>query len=168
MPKQTCFLTEIAPADFGLGVGSALPDGRLRPVSLCADATRESASVFGAVKALSSVADQRAALKGLAHFVKLAHLGKPFNQLQLDKKTVHEAFEPFFCEVTQKEETIWRYRHGDIRILFYYASGKMVLLADALAKRSDKLSEKEKNNAKQAVKKFLEASQSEGVIQWVD
>ena len=167
MPKQTYFLTEIALADFGLG-GGALPDGRFRPVSPCADATRESASVFGAVKALSSVADQRAALKGLAHFVKLAHMGKPFNQLQLDMKTVHEAFEPFFCDVTQKEETVWRYRHSDIRILFYYASGKVVLLADVLAKRSDKLSEKEKNKAKQAVKAFLEASRSEGGIRWID
>lgn len=168
MPKQVCFLTEIALADFGLGGGSALPDDRFRPVSLCADASRESARVFGAVKGLSSAADQRAALKGLAHFVKLAHLGKPFNQLQLDKKTVHEAFEPFFCEVTQKEETVWRYRHGDIRILFFYASGKLVLLADVLAKRSDKLSEKEKNKARQAVKAFLEASRSEGGIQWVE
>ncbi|MDV7395956.1 hypothetical protein RZS08_31480, partial [Arthrospira platensis SPKY1] len=106
-----------------MGGDSALPDGRFRPVSLCADATRESARVFGAVKGLSSAADQRAALKGLAHFVKLAHMGKPFNQL-VDKKTVHEAFEPFFCEVTQKEETVWRYRHGDIRILFFYASGQ--------------------------------------------
>lgn len=123
--------------------------------------------MFGAVKALSSVADQRAALKGLAHFVKLAHMGKPFNQLQLDKKTVHEAFEPFFCDVTQKEETVWRYRHGDIRILFYYASGKVVLLADALAKRSDKLSEKEKNKARQAVVDFLKASQSGDGIQWI-
>ena len=144
-----------------------LPEGRFRPVSLCSEATRESACVFGAVSGLSSVADQRAALKGLAHFVKLAHMGKPFNQL-VDKKTVHEAFEPFFCDVTQKDETVWRYRHGDIRILFYYASGKLLLLADVLAKRSDKLSEKEKNKAKQAVKEFLEASRSEGGIQWVD
>lgn len=166
MPKQIRFLTEICPEDFGLSTGGALPDGRFRPVSLCAEATRESASVFGAVRALS-VADQRAALKGLAHLVKLAHMGKPFNQL-VDEKAVHEAFEPFYCKVTKRKETVWRYRHGDIRILFYYASGKVVLLTDVLAKRKDKLSEKEQNKAKQAVMDFLEASQSEGGIQWVE
>lgn len=160
------YLTEINLEDFGLGTGGVAPEGRFRPVSLCDQATRESASVFGVVKALL-VADQRAALKGLAHFVKLAQLGKPFNQL-VDEKTVHEAFEPFFCQVTQRKETIWRYRHGDIRVLFYYASDKVVLLADALAKRKDKLSEKEKNRAKQAVMGFLEASQLEGGIQWVE
>lgn len=139
---------------------------RFRPVSFCSDGgSRESAVIFEAVKALN-VNDQKAALKGLLHFVKLAQLGKPFDQL-VDKKTVHEAFEPFFCEVTQKEETVWRYRHGDIRILFYYATGKVVLLADALAKRKDALSAREKNRARQAVVDFLNASQSVGDIQWI-
>lgn len=166
MPKQVRYLTEINLDDFGLSSRSAPPEGRFRPVSLCTEPTRTSASIFGAVKALSG-ADQRAALKGLAHFVKLAQLGKPFNQLA-DEKAVHEAFEPFYCEITKRKESVWRYRHGDIRILFYYAAGKVVLLADALAKRKDKLSEKEKNKAKQAVLEFLEASQLEGGIQWVE
>jgi mRNA-degrading endonuclease RelE of RelBE toxin-antitoxin system len=142
-------------------------DGRFRPVSFCSDGERrESAVIFETLQALTAN-DQKAAVLGLRHFVKLAQMGKPFDQLA-DKKTVHEAFAPFFCEVTQKNETVWRYRHGDIRILFYYAGGKLVLLADALAKRADKLSAKEKNKAKLAVKKFLEASRSEGGIQWVD
>lgn len=149
-----------------MGGGSALPDGRFRPVSLCAEATRESARVLEAVNALSA-ADRRAALKGLAHFVKLAQLGKPFNQL-VDEKAVHEAFEPFYCKVSRQKETVWRYRHGNIRILFYYASGKVVLLTDVLAKRKGKLSEKEQNKAQQAVVDFLEAAQTEGGIQWVE
>lgn len=144
----------------------SLAEGRFRPVSSCSDGERrESAVIFKALQALKAN-DQKAAIKGLRHFVKLAQLGKPFDQL-VDKKTVHEAFEPFFCDVTQKEEAVWRYRHGDIRILFYYASGKVVLLADALAKRSDKLSEKEKNKARQAVVDFLKASQSGDGIQWI-
>jgi len=167
LSKQNFFLTEIRLDDFTDNEGSSLAEGRFRPVSCCSDGERrESAVIFEALQALKAN-DQKAAFKGLRHFVKLAQLGKPFDQL-VDKKTVHEAFEPFFCEVTQKDETVWRYRHGDIRILFYYASGKVVLLADALAKRSDKLSEREKNKAKQAVKEFLEASRSEGGIQWID
>lgn len=167
MPKQTYFLTEIRLDDFPDTQGSPLAEGRFRPVSFCSDGERrESAVIFEALQALKAN-DQKAAFKGLRHFVKLAQLGKPFDQL-VDKKTVHEAFEPFFCDVTQKEETVWRYRHGDIRILFYYASGKVVLLSDVLAKRSDKLSEKEKYKAKQAVKAFLEASRSEDGIRWID
>lgn len=143
-----------------------MAEGRFRPVSFCSDGERrESAVIFEALQALKAN-DQKAAFKGLRHFVKLAQLGKPFDQL-VDKKTVHEAFAPFFCDVTQKEETVWRYRHGDIRILFYYASGKVVLLADALAKRKDALSDKEKNRAKQAVVDFLKASQSGDGIQWI-
>lgn len=166
MPKQTYFLTEIRLDDFPDNEGVSLAEGRFRPVSSCSDGERrESAVIFEALQALKAN-DQKAAIKGLRHFVKLAQLGKPFDQL-VDKKTVHEAFEPFFCDVTQKEETVWRYRHGVIRILFYYAGGKVVLLADALAKRSDKLSEKEKNKARQAVVDFLKASQSGDALQWI-
>jgi len=167
LPKQSYFLTEIRLDDFPDTQGGApLAEGRFRPVSCCTDGeSRESAVIFEALQALEAN-DQKAAFKGLLHFVKLAQLGKPFDQV-VDKKTVHEAFEPFFCDVTQKEETVWRYRHGDIRILFYYASGKVVLLADALAKRKDALSAKEKNRAKQAVVDFLKASQSGGGIQWI-
>jgi phage-related protein len=99
--------------------------------------------------------------------LKLAQLGKPFNQL-VDKKTVHEAFEPFYCEVTKKNETVWRYRHNDIRILFYYAVDKVVLLAHTLPKRTDKLSAKEINMAKRAVVDFLTASRSAEGLQWIE
>jgi phage-related protein len=98
--------------------------------------------------------------------VKLAQGGKPFNQL-LDRKAVHEAFDSFFCEVSKKKETVWRYRHGAIRILFYYAADKVVLLTHTLAKRSDKLSEKDKNLARQAVIDFLAAAQSSNGLQWL-
>lgn len=158
------FLTEIRINDFG---GNAVPAlGRFKLVSRCINQLqRDSAEVFQAVKALENN-DQRQAIKGLVHFVKLAQLGKPFNQLT-DSKTVHEAFEPFFCVVTKRNETIWRYRHGDIRILFYYAADKVVLLAHTLPKRSDKLSEKDKKVARQAVVDFLTATQSKPGLQWI-
>jgi phage-related protein len=111
--------------------------------------------------------DLRKAGQGLRMLLKLAQLGKPFNQLT-DAKAVHEAFEPFFCEVTKKNETVWRYRHGDIRILFYYAADKVVLLAHTLPKRTDRLSKKDIKQAKQAVIDFLTASRSAEGLQWIE
>ncbi|OOG59262.1 hypothetical protein [Polaromonas sp. C04] len=158
------YLTEIRVDDFEQGVLSA--QGRFKVASPCSDPKqRRSAAVFEVVQGMERT-DQRQALAGLKYLLKLAQLGKPFNQL-VDKKAVHEAFEPFYCELTQRNETVWRYRRGDIRILFYYAVDKVVLLAHTLPKRTDKLSAKEKNIAKQAVLDFLEASRSEAGIQWV-
>jgi mRNA-degrading endonuclease RelE of RelBE toxin-antitoxin system len=159
------FLTEIKLTDFGNGV--ALAPERFKVVSPCSDAQRrESAKVFEAVKSMNGN-DQRQALKGLNMLVKLAQLGKPFNQL-LDAKAVHEAFPAFYCDVSKRNETVWRYRHGDIRILFYYAANKLVLLTHTLPKRTDKLSAKDMNQAKQAVVDFLTASRSAAGLQWIE
>jgi phage-related protein len=159
------FLTEIRVSDFEAGVASA--QGRFKLVSPCADpARRSSAEVFEAVLAMEKN-DQRQALLGLKKLVKLAQLGKPFNQVA-DKKTVHEAFDPFYCELTKRNETVWRFRHGDIRILFYYAVDKVVLLTHTLPKRTDKLSLKDINQAKQAVIEFLTASRSAAGLQWIE
>ena len=164
MPKQIYALTEIRLSDFGLGAASA--QGRYKLVSACSDPERRhSAKVFEALKGMQA-GDQRQALLGLRMLLKLAQLGKPFKQLT-DAKTVHEAFAPFFCDVTLKNETVWRYRHGDIRILFYYAADKVVLLTHTLPKRSDKLSAKDINTAKQAVIDFLTASRSETGLYWI-
>jgi mRNA-degrading endonuclease RelE of RelBE toxin-antitoxin system len=158
------YLTEIRVDDFEQGVLPA--QGRFKVVSPCSDPKqRGSAVVFDVVLGMEK-SDQRQALAGLKYLLKLAQLGRPFGQL-VDKKAVHEAFEPFYCELTKRNETVWRYRHGDIRILFYYAVDKVVLLAHTLPKRTDKLSTKEKNIARQAVLDFLEASRSEAGIQWV-
>ncbi len=158
-------LTEIKVSDFEPGVVSA--QGRFKVVSPCSDAeSRASAKVFEAVKGMQGN-DQRQALLGLKMLLKLAQLGKPFNQLA-DAKTVHEAFDSFFCDVTKKNETVWRYRHGDIRILFYYAADKVVLLTHTLPKRTDRLSTKDINQAKQAVIDFLSASRTAAGLQWIE
>lgn len=159
------FLTEIRVSDFDAVAVSA--QGRFKVVSPCADPqNRESAKVFEAVKGMQGN-DQRQALLGLKMLLKLAQLGKPFNQLA-DKKTVHEAFDSFYCDLTKKNETVWRYRHGDLRILFYYAADKVVLLTHTLPKRSDKLSAKDINLAKAAVIEFLTASRSAAGLQWIE
>ena len=158
-------LTEIRLSDFEAGVASA--QARLKVVSPCTDSqSRASAKVFEAVKGMQGN-DQRQALAGLKMLLKLAQFGKPFNQLA-DKKTVHEACDPFYCGVTKKNETVWRYRHGDIRILFYYGADKVVLLAHTLPKRTDKLSAKDTNQAKQAVVDVLTASRSAAGLQWIE
>ena len=160
------FLTEIRMSDFG-DAGAVSAQGRFKLVSPCADAKRrESAKVFEAVNGLQGN-DFRQAVQGLKMLLKLAQLGKPFNQLS-DVKTVHEAFAPFYCDVTKKNETVWRYRHGDIRILFYYAADKVVLLTHTLPKRTDKLSAKDINQAKLAVVDFLTASRTAAGLQWIE
>ncbi len=165
MPKQMYVLTEIRVSDFEAGAGSA--QGRFKVVSPCTDPERrESANVFETVSGMDGN-DRKQALAGLKMLVKLAQLGKPFNQLA-DPKTVHEAFAPFYCALTKKDETVWRYRHGDIRILFYYAAGKVVLLTHTLPKRTDKLSAKDINQAKQAVVDFLTASRTAAGLQWIE
>lgn len=127
------FLTEIKVSDFEAGAASS--QERFKVVSPCLDPERRmSAKVFEAVSGMDGN-DQKKALAGLKMLVKLAQLGKPFDQL-VDKKTVHEAFPAFYCETTKRNETVWRYRHGDIRILFYYAPEKVVLLTHTLPKRT--------------------------------
>jgi mRNA-degrading endonuclease RelE of RelBE toxin-antitoxin system len=159
------YLTEIRVDDFEQG---AIPaQGRFKVVSQCTDPNeRRSAVVFEAVQDMEK-SDQRQALAGLKYLLKLAQLGKPFGQL-LDKKAVHEAFEPFYCELSKREETVWRYRHGDIRILFYYAADKVVLLTHTLPKRTDKLSARDINRTKQAVVDYLTASLSAAGLQWIE
>lgn len=159
-------LTEIRVSDFG-DAGAVSAQGRFKVVSPCTDAkNRESAKVFDAVSSMESN-DRKQAFSGLKMLVKLAQIGVPFNQLS-DARTVHEAFDPFYCDVTKKNETVWRYRHGDIRILFYHAADKVVLLTHTLAKRTDKLSAKDINLAKQAVVDFLTASRSAAGLQWIE
>lgn len=165
MAKQMYVLTEIRVDDFEAGAVSA--QGRFKLVSPCAKPdSRQSAVVLKTISAMKSAADQRQALVGLKHLLKVAQLGKPFNLL-LDKDAVHEAFPAFFCDITKRDETVWRYRRGDIRILFYYAADEVVLLAHTLPKRTDRLSAKDMEQAKQAVNDFLMANRTPGGLQWI-
>lgn len=165
MAKQVYVLTEIRVDDFEAGAVPA--QGRFKLVSPCAEPdNRRSASVLKTISAMKSAADQRQALAGLKHLLKVAQLGKPFNLL-LDKDAVHEAFPAFFCDITKRDETVWRYRRGDIRILFYYAADKVVLLTHTLPKRTDKLSAKDMEQAKQAVTDFLTATRTPSGLHWI-
>lgn len=115
----------------------------------------------GQIQALKAN-DRAPAFKSLAYFVQIAQNGPPLTQ-HLDKKQVHEAHE-FASPISGKTEKVWRYRRGDIRILFYYADDSVLLLTDLLAKRADKLEQAVLNRAEQAVNEYLSAAKSNKVL----
>lgn len=168
MTKQVVYyLTEIRPEDFtGDGDGAAAPlsPNRFKVSSACAQNDASTADVLVQIKALGSKPDQYKAMLGLVHLVKVAQSGPPFNK-SFDKKALHETHS-FHSAVSGQDEKIWRYRRGDIRILFYYADDKIVLLCGTLSKRKDQLSQAEKNTAEQAVDRYLSARQNNRVT-WV-
>ena len=161
------FLTELNADDF-------LPDSeransspallaakRCRVSSRCATKDRDSAGVWTQIQALKAN-DQAAGFKSMAYFVQIAQNGPPLTR-HLDKKQVHEAHE-FVSVVSGKLEKVWRYRRGDIRILFYYGNSAVLLLVDLLAKRSDKLEPAVLNRAEMAVDAYLSATKSNAVL----
>lgn len=157
-------LTELQSADFGVDPGAGpLNPSRWKVVTRCLGASRASAEAFTWVKSLGA-ADQRQALKALLYFVRVAQAGTPLAET-LDKKRVHEAHQ-FFSQASGKQEKVWRYRDGDIRLLFYYGRDRLVLLTNALPKRTDKFSQAELNQAERAVDEFLVASQDKA-IRWL-
>lgn len=127
----------------------------------CATKHRDSALVWEQIGALKRN-DRIPAFKSLAYFVQIAQNGPPLTQ-HLDKKQVHEAHE-FVSPVSGKAEKVWRYRRGDIRILFYYGNDSVLLLADVVAKRSDRLEPAVLNRAELAVDEYLSAIKSNQVL----
>lgn len=168
MTKQSVYyLTEIRPEDFtGDGDGAAMPlnQNRFKVSSACASDDASTADVQAQIRALGSKQDQHKAIFGLVHLVKVAQSGPPFTK-SFDEKALHETHS-FHSAVSGQKEKIWRYRRGDIRILFYYADDKIVLLCGTLSKRKDKLSNAEVQAAEQAVDCYLSASQ-QGLVAWV-
>lgn len=154
------FITELTPDDFQLDSGeSALasaPVGekRWKVSSRCETKHRDKALVWNHIQALDAN-DRAPAFKSLAYFVQVAQNGPPLTQ-HLDKKQVHEVHE-FDSSVSGKREKIWRYRRGAIRILFYYGTDRVLLLADIVAKRSDKFETAVLNKAEQAINEYLGA-----------
>lgn len=161
------FLTELNPDDFLLdseesaSTPAHLAAKRCRVSSRCATKDRDSALVWPQIAELGAN-DQIPAVKSLAYFVQIAQNGPPLTQ-HLDKKQVHEAHE-FVSAVSSKTEKVWRYRRGDIRILFYYGHDRVLLLVDLLAKRSDKLEPAVLKQAELAVDAYLSATKANAVL----
>lgn len=168
MTKQDAYyLAEIRLEDFtGDGDGAAAPlnPNRLKVSSACATNDASTADVWEQINALGSCEDKKTALAGLTFLVKVAQSGPPFTR-SFDEGALHETHS-FRSAVSNKTEKIWRYRRGKIRILFYYADDKIVLLCGILSKRKDQLSKAETNTAEQAVDRYLSARRN-SVVTWV-
>jgi hypothetical protein len=168
MTKQCVYyLTEIRPEDFiedGDGASVPLNTKRFRVSSACDAEDADTADVWGQIQSLSSKQHQKVAIAGLHFLVKVAQSGQPLTA-SFDKKALHETH-AFTSPVSGQTERIWRYRRGDIRILFYYASDRVVLLSGVLIKLKDKLSRAEELAAEKAVNLYLEA-QKQGWLTWV-
>lgn len=168
MTKQSVYyLTEIRPEDFtedGDGASAPLNVKRFRVSSACETEDADTADVWGQIQSLKSKPHQKVAIAGLYFLVKVAQSGQPLTA-SFDKKALHETH-TFTSPVSGQTERIWRYRRGDIRILFYYGSDRVVLLSGVLIKLKDKLSKAEELAAEKAVNLYLEA-QKQGRLTWV-
>ncbi len=111
------------------------------------------------LKQIASLADKRdkqAALLALKKLIQIAALGQPLT-VHYDKKRCHELHT---FKYAGKERVIWRIRHGDIRLPFYYGQGKLIFLAGALSKRKDRLSNAETLALEKEVKRYIDAEQA--------
>jgi mRNA-degrading endonuclease RelE of RelBE toxin-antitoxin system len=159
------FLAEIKSTDLLGDVEEAsLNPSRWKVAARCLAPKRTSAEVLAWLVAMEKN-DQRQALKGLVYLIRLAQAGEPLHNM-LDKKRLHEAHE-FHCDVSGKKEKIWRFRSGDLRVLFYYGRDRLVLLTNVSPKRTDKYTKADLNQAEAAVREYLRALTGHGIT-WLD
>lgn len=109
--------------------------------------------LFSQIQQMTSKGDQKAALLALKKLIQVAALAQPLT-VHYDKKACHELHR-FVYE--GKERVIWRIRHGDIRLPFYYGQGKLIFLAGALPKRKDRLTTAETAALEKEVKRYIDA-----------
>ena len=159
------FLTEIKQTDFsGDAQAGPLNPRRWKVAARCEVADRATAGVLAWIDAMEGN-DRRQALNGLLYLIKLAQAGEPLGSM-LDKKRLHEAHE-FHCDVSGKKEKVWRFRSGDIRVLFYYGRDRLVLLTNVSPKRTDKYTRADLNQAEAAVREYLLALTGKGIT-WLE
>lgn len=109
--------------------------------------------LFSQIKDLASKKDQKSAVLALKKLIQVAAMGQPLT-VHYDKKQCHELHSFTY---KGKARVIWRIRHGDIRLPFYYGQGKLIFLAGAVSKRKDKLSQAEESALEKEVKRYIDA-----------
>lgn len=117
--------------------------------------------LFEQIKALSSARDQKHSMLALRKLVQIAAMGAPLT-VHYDKKQCHELHTFSYKD---REQVIWRIRHGDIRLPFYYGQGRLIFLAGVLPKRKGKLSRAEASALEREVKRFIDA-EGEGMLRF--
>ena len=68
---------------------------------------------------------------------------------------------------SERKEKVWRFRSGDIRVLFYYGRDRLVLLTNVSPKRTDKYTRADLNQAEAAVREYLLALTGKGIT-WLE
>ncbi|PFG11778.1 hypothetical protein ATI45_4346 [Marinobacter sp. LV10MA510-1] len=126
----------------------------------CEHADYSGCVLFSKIAGLSSIEDKKATILALKKLIQIAAMGQPITA-HYDKKQCHELHK---FKYQGKERVIWRIRHGDIRLPFYYGQGKLIFLASVLAKRKDKLSQAEELALEKEVKRYISA-ENEGQLQ---
>jgi mRNA-degrading endonuclease RelE of RelBE toxin-antitoxin system len=159
-------LTEITPDDFSQdgAVSPAANPLRYRVASACDHNRRDSAHVWQQLQAVKGNFRKKA-VAAVLYLVKLAQAGQPLSDM-LDGKALHEAHS-FHSPVSGRMEKIWRYRRAQIRVLFYYADGKVVFLTGVLVKLEDKFSPGDLRAAEKAINEYLQA-RADGLLAWVE
>lgn len=101
--------------------------------------------------------DQKAAFGSLLKLLQRAQSGQPLKQL-FDHRKCHYAVE---FRRKNKDEKIWRlWVAGIVRLFFCYGPDKTILVAWAMRKREDKLSEGEKSELVSVFSTVLDALES--------
>ncbi len=141
-------------------VSSAIPPWKL--LARCSGTTADSCVLIARLQALGAAnkEDGKAALSALSKLVKVAGTGQPIENFY-DKKQSHPLHEFVY---KGRNRVIWRIRKNDVRIAFYYAEGKIVFLADAFAKRKDKLTKGEKKQLEGEVKAYIDAEDDQQLV----
>jgi mRNA-degrading endonuclease RelE of RelBE toxin-antitoxin system len=159
------YLTEITPDDFEEDDPAQVQQNprRFRVTSACGGQDRDSAHVWQQLEAINANYRKKA-VAAVLYLVKIAQDGQPLGNL-LDGKALHEAHS-FHSQVSGSDEKVWRYRRGEIRVLFYYADGKVVFLTGVVVKLEDKFSKHDLRSAEKAVDEYLLAL-AKGEWRWV-
>lgn len=104
---------------------------------ICEDKNGEESAFLDAMDAVGSEFDD-----AWRHFSKLASSGMPWKSLIPDSGRLHHVGEVKYKRVSGKHETetVWSFKHGDVRILWCYAGpNKVILFGQTLYKDQRKI-----------------------------
>lgn len=125
--------------------------GAYQVCAVCAMDDPETADLLQQVKALGKM-EGNCFRNCMSKLLKIANSGEPL-KAHYDETQCH----PTHTFTYQGEvRTIWRIRSNDLRILFYYAQDKIILLLDTFPKRADKLTNAQKLKAEAIVKRYID------------